>query len=392
MLFEHIVVGVELLVFFLQALRLGFSLLEYAIVDLELLRHLFELVLLGRPQILEILKLMGLRVDSLLQIAHVERGLRLLLVKVNLGFAEGAHVFVEVALVKPLDVLDSLVSRVQLLTQLLYFHLFGLEQLIALLPLFLQLENATPETIKVFQHDQPLDIRQGFFGILVERIMLLLLTEGRSNDVLNALRSQELLLDERQIGGVAHTLQIGWLYVHLLLPVEGGTVATVTPATPLVRFGAVTSVFWRASAEVTQTVVIAERLSCRLWHLVASIASCVDAALGLHLLGEFPSISRLERLLCQVGASDPVFVIFVPSVVISAVLFIVRAVVFHIAEVARIVDSAHSAAAVTHVIVDVRSILTSPFGTRGAAYYMDDLVEGVVATFLSDTGSACSAH
>ena len=55
---------------------------------------------------------MGLRVDRLLQVTHVERGLGLLLVEVHLGFAEGAHIFVKVALIKPLNMFDSLVSCV----------------------------------------------------------------------------------------------------------------------------------------------------------------------------------------------------------------------------------------------------------------------------------------
>ena len=98
-LFEHVVVGVELLVLFLEALGLALCLLPHAIVDIELLRHLLELFLLGHANVLEILQLVCLRVNRLLQVANVQRSLRLLLLESYLCLAERAHVLIQIALV-----------------------------------------------------------------------------------------------------------------------------------------------------------------------------------------------------------------------------------------------------------------------------------------------------
>ena len=71
----------------------------------------------------------------------------------------------------------SIIARVKLGTQLVDFDLARLQKFIALLPLFLQLKDAAAEPVEVLQHDQPLDIRQRFFSILVERVRFLLLSE-----------------------------------------------------------------------------------------------------------------------------------------------------------------------------------------------------------------------
>ena len=137
MFFEYVIVRVKFLVFFLQSLSLGFSFLTYAVVELELLRHLLKLLFFSGAQILQILELISLSINRLLQVTHVNRSLRLLLVKVYLGFAERSHVLVKVALIKPLNMLDCLISRVELHAKLIHFDLLCLQKLIALLPLFL---------------------------------------------------------------------------------------------------------------------------------------------------------------------------------------------------------------------------------------------------------------
>ena len=98
-LFEHVVVGVELLVLLLESLRLGLRLLPHAVVDIELLRHLLELLLLGDANVLELLQLVCLHVNCLLQVANVQRSLRLLLLESHFCLAERAHVLIQIALV-----------------------------------------------------------------------------------------------------------------------------------------------------------------------------------------------------------------------------------------------------------------------------------------------------
>ena len=98
-LFEHVVVGVELLVLLLKSLGLGFRLLPHAVVDVELLRHLLELFLLGDADVLEILQLVRLHVNRLLQVANVQRSLRLLLIEAHLCLAERSHVLIQIALI-----------------------------------------------------------------------------------------------------------------------------------------------------------------------------------------------------------------------------------------------------------------------------------------------------
>lgn len=98
-LFEHVVVGVELLVLLLESLGLGLRLLPYAVVDLELLRHLLVLFLLCGADVLEFLQLVRLHVDSLLQVANVQRSLRLLLFEARLCLAERSHVLIQIALI-----------------------------------------------------------------------------------------------------------------------------------------------------------------------------------------------------------------------------------------------------------------------------------------------------
>ena len=72
MLFEHIVVSVELLVLFLKALSFGFCLLSESIVDFELLRHLLVLLLLHDASALKVFELVGLLIDLVLHVADVE--------------------------------------------------------------------------------------------------------------------------------------------------------------------------------------------------------------------------------------------------------------------------------------------------------------------------------
>ena len=74
--------------------------------------------------------------------------------------------------------LHSIISLVKLGTQLVNLDLARLQKFIALLPLFLQLKDPAAEPVEVLQHDQPLDIRQRFFSILVERVRFLLFSEG----------------------------------------------------------------------------------------------------------------------------------------------------------------------------------------------------------------------
>ena len=74
--------------------------------------------------------------------------------------------------------LHSIISLVKLGTQLIDLDLARLQKFIALLPLFLQLKDPAAKPVEVLQHDQPLDIRQRFFSILVERVRFLLLSEG----------------------------------------------------------------------------------------------------------------------------------------------------------------------------------------------------------------------
>ena len=173
----------------------------------------------------------------------------------------------------------SIIARVKLGTQLVDFDLARLQKFIALLPLFLQLEDPAAEPVEVLQHDQPLDIRQSFFSILVERVRFLLFAEGRADNVLNALRREELVLDELQVGLVPRALHIG--HVHLL-SVEARAVNAADGAS--LGFGAVTSVFGRAAAEIAQTVVVSVELSSGLGHLRCTV-SIVDSALGFHFLG-----------------------------------------------------------------------------------------------------------
>ena len=87
-LFQHIVVSVEFFVFFLEALGLGFCLLSESIVDFKLLRHLLVLFLLDNARVLQVLELVRLLVDLVLHVAHVQRGLRLLLIKAHLCITE----------------------------------------------------------------------------------------------------------------------------------------------------------------------------------------------------------------------------------------------------------------------------------------------------------------
>ena len=87
-LFQHIVVSVEFFVFFLEALGLGFCLLSESIVDFELLRKLLVLLLLDNARVLQVLELVRLLVDLVLHVAHVQRGLRLLLIKAHLCITE----------------------------------------------------------------------------------------------------------------------------------------------------------------------------------------------------------------------------------------------------------------------------------------------------------------
>lgn len=102
----------------------------------------------------------------------------------------------------------------------------------------------------------------------------------------------------------------------------------------------------------------------------------------------------MVRLLIQVRASNPFIVfhlIFIPSVIISAVSFVFIINVLHVAEVAGIVDPSHSAAAMADIIIGIRCVLSS-LVARSTAYNMDNLVEWIVASFLSNTGCACRAH
>ena len=94
MLFQDIVVGVELIVFFLETLGFRLSLLPEAIVQIELLRHVLKLLLLNNTNILKVLQLARLHINRLLQVPEMERCLSFLLVEVHLGLTERTHILV----------------------------------------------------------------------------------------------------------------------------------------------------------------------------------------------------------------------------------------------------------------------------------------------------------
>ena len=146
--------------------------------------------------------------------------------------------------------LHSFITLIKLRTQLAHLDISRLQHLIALLPLFLQLEDSAAESIEILQHDQPLDVRECLFRVLVERVRLFLFAKCRADNVLDALRGEELVLDYLQVGLVAYTMQSRRIN---LFPVEGWAVAAAPTAT--FGFRTIASVFWRAAAEVTQTVV-----------------------------------------------------------------------------------------------------------------------------------------
>ena len=81
--------------------------------------------------------------------------------------------------------------------------------------------------------------------------------------MLDALRGEELFLDELQVGLVSHTMQSRW--IDLLLFVEGRAVAIAAATT--FGFRTVASVPGWAATEVTQTVVISVWLTSGLGHL-----------------------------------------------------------------------------------------------------------------------------
>jgi len=185
---QHVIVRVEFIILLLQALRLGFSFLSHLVVDLELLGHMLELLVFGSSQIPQVLQLTSFGVDCLLQIVEMQRLLSTLLVKIHLGLAERPSVFIQVPLVQSFNVLHSLVPHVQLLTQLIYFDLLRLQELVALLSLLLELKDAASETIEILQHDQPLDVGERLLRVLVQRLLFLLVAESRADNVLDALR------------------------------------------------------------------------------------------------------------------------------------------------------------------------------------------------------------
>ena len=79
--------------------------------------------------------------------------LRLRLLLVHLCLINGTHVLLQVALIEPLDVLDSIFTRIQLFTELTQLKVLSLKHLIATLPLFEELYNASAQPIKVFKHN-----------------------------------------------------------------------------------------------------------------------------------------------------------------------------------------------------------------------------------------------
>ena len=70
--FQHIVIGVQFLVFLLKAGGLRFSLLPQTVVELELGCHLLELLFLIETGAFELVKLVDLRVNGFLQVADLE--------------------------------------------------------------------------------------------------------------------------------------------------------------------------------------------------------------------------------------------------------------------------------------------------------------------------------
>ena len=72
MLFQHIIVRVQLLIFFLQSVCLGFSLNPEPVVHLKLLSHLLKFLLFVDSDVLDLLKLEGLLLDRLLQITDMQ--------------------------------------------------------------------------------------------------------------------------------------------------------------------------------------------------------------------------------------------------------------------------------------------------------------------------------
>lgn len=100
--------------------------------------------------------------------------------------------------------------------QLSNLDLLCRDQLITVLALFEELHDATAKAIKVFKHDQSLNVGQCLFSVRVECFGSLAVPEGRPYDVLDSLRRQELVLEHLQVWLVSETHQIGVSEMRLL--------------------------------------------------------------------------------------------------------------------------------------------------------------------------------
>ena len=66
---------------------------------------------------------------------------------------ECAHVLVQVTLVEPLYLLDGIIARIQLLSELFKFDFARLNKLVAALTFTVKLDDAPAEPIEIFKHD-----------------------------------------------------------------------------------------------------------------------------------------------------------------------------------------------------------------------------------------------
>ena len=94
MLLEDVIVGVQLVVFLLEAGGLGLGLVSEAVVKLKLLAHLLEFIFFLDALGGQIFELDSLLINRFLQVADMEISLSLLLFLLDFGFIYGSHIFI----------------------------------------------------------------------------------------------------------------------------------------------------------------------------------------------------------------------------------------------------------------------------------------------------------
>lgn len=334
----------------------------------------------------------------------MERWLRLLLIQAHLDLTEISNILIQVSFVQSLDLLHSIVSDIELLAKFIDLNLFSLHHLVTALPFLLKLQYTATETIEIFQHDQPLYIRQRLLCIVVKGLWCLLFAKSRPDYVLDALRWQELVLDELQVRLISSALQFhigtsvfkcNLLLGDVLITTDkSGTFDTLTI---LVWLRSISSMLRRTSTEVSQTMIIPVDFSGWLGHFRWSGATTgisFHSSLSLHLFWEFAAILWCKRLLLQVWMRNSLILIisFISSVVVRAIVIIFVGFL-DVAKIGRFIDLANSTATATHSITSYRSVLhrNGLMVWRTASGHVDNLIKWVVSAFLSHTSCTCRA-